>query len=281
MIPVKTFQDLFPSAMASVISPPQGITLPWWPRMNEFVGGLRKHELTLLCAPTGAGKTALLANVVAQMMESATPTLAVPVETGDIDFVTRVTSAIVGQDINDGRPLALSALSALTSPHRTMLEASQVLVAGYDNRVDVMDMVNLMTKLNGDMGIELAVLDNLNFLLNVSSAQNALIEMDRAVHELVMHVKRIPMHVILVVHPKKTEGGRVESEFDIKGSSTAVQEAANVILFNRPKPVDIEQGARLFSDRELVFKKIRRRGQNVNKPLWFGFKNYQYREYLK
>jgi hypothetical protein len=45
--------------------------------------------------------------------------------------------------------------------------------------------------------------------------------------------KFFPIHSIMVMHPKKTDNMRVESEGDIKGSSTAIQEAQNVFLFNR------------------------------------------------
>jgi hypothetical protein len=92
-----------------------------------------------------------------------------------------------------------------------------------------------------------------------------------------MFAKKIPMHTILVVHPKKTDDGRVTSEFDIKGSSTAVQECANVILFNRPTKDQIERGHH-ENHRELVFKKIRKRGYYTNKPIWLSYQNGHYSE---
>jgi hypothetical protein len=93
-----------------------------------------------------------------------------------------------------------------------------------------------------------------------------------------MFVKKYPIHIILICHPRKTEGGRVESEFDIKGSATAVQECANVILFNRPKKEDVDGITRTWSQRELVFKKIRKRGMYVNKPIWLDYANGRYTE---
>jgi hypothetical protein len=102
--------------------------------------------------------------------------------------------------------------------------------------------------------------------------------MDRAIHEFVIAMKKIPIHTILVVHPRKTDGGRVESEFDIKGSSTAVQEAANVMLFNRPHAKDVEAGTREWRDREIVFKKIRERGEYVNKSIWMRYQAARYFE---
>jgi hypothetical protein len=67
----------------------------------------------------------------------------------------------------------------------------------------------------------------------------------------------------MIMHPKKTEHGRVESEFDIKGSSTAVQEAHNVFLFNRPGADLLEQEIAKPFDREIKIAKMRRRGRAV------------------
>jgi hypothetical protein len=96
-----------------------------------------------------------------------------------------------------------------------------------------------------------------------------------------MAAKDLPMHIILIVHPRKTDGGRVESEFDIKGSSTAVQECSNVALYNRPKNEDLESRARAFTDRELVFRKIRKRGMNVGRPVWFSYEGGRLQEYFR
>jgi len=66
------------------------------------------------------------------------------------------------------------------------------------------------------------------------------------------------------MHPKKTDHGRVESEFDIKGSSTAVQEAHNVWLFNRPSKAVIEEDPEKFKQfREIKIAKCRRYGRFV------------------
>ncbi len=73
----------------------------------------------------------------------------------------------------------------------------------------------------------------------------------------------------------------MESEFDIKGSSTAVQEAHNVCLFNRPKAADVERNIAMPTDREMVFKKIRKRGKHVGQKIKFRFNNGRYEEFKR
>lgn len=253
-------------------NPTPGIPLPWWPRVTDLMGGLRSNELTLLCAPTGAGKTQLLANLSAQLVMQNVPLFVAPVETGDSDFLARTMSSVHKIDLNSGEKLSDQLLISVTGRASETILNRKFYLASYDNRVEIEDMINLLIYMHETHGIRVALLDNLNFFLKVVSAQNERLEMDNSVHELVMLVKKLPIHIILVVHPKKTDGGRVVSEFDIKGSSTAVQECANVLLFNRPSEEQLSKGRRT-TDRELVFRKLRKRGQSVGIPIWFGYED--------
>lgn len=280
MIETKKFPDVWYESITDLLKPPSGLRLPWWPKITESMGGLRPHELTLLCAPTGTGKTQILANLVAQLLFQNIPMFVAPVETGRVDFIKRIISTLENKDYNDGSQITVSEAKRISDKFEPFMKDKELYIATCEERVDVEEMIETLTFMHAVHKVKVAILDNLNFFLKVTSTTMEKAEMDEAIHRFVVLCKQIPMHVILVVHPRKTINSRVESEFDIKGSSTAVQEAANVILFNRPTPEQIKDFGIRPTDRELIFKKIRKRGSNVNKPIFLAFENLcRYQEY--
>lgn len=270
--------ELFETMIEELRHPPVGVSLPWFPKVTEYLGGLRPREVTLLCAPTGTGKTELLATIAAQIAGVGIPIFAAPVETGDIDFGARTFSTICRKNLNQGIAVPESVVAEMVLANGPAFNKLPLYISNYDDRVKVDELTNVLEYAYTNDGVQVALLDNLNFFLDVATPEQQIIEMDKAIHDLVIFgKKRVPMHIILIVHPKKTLNGRVESEFDIKGSSTAVQECANVCLFNRPTKEDIQNG-HTPNQRELVFKKIRKRGYYVNKSIWLSYERGHYTE---
>jgi hypothetical protein len=149
----------------------------------------------------------------------------------------------------------------------------------YDNRVPLKELLSQLDYMVNVKKVQVIMIDNLNFFMEVTRASDTIVEMDRVVHEVIMFCKRHNVHIFMVMHPRKTDDdARVKSEFDIKGSSTAVQEAQNVFLFNRPLLADIEAGTKSRTDRELKIAKMRRRGVAVGSTIVFENNNTQYRE---
>lgn len=215
--------------------------------------------------------------MVSQLIVANYKAYAAPIETGEDSFLIKIIGALYGKDFLFGEKYNESEVNHAIDLFSKHTNHDNLILSTYDNRVSVEEMTANLQYLH-NLNVPVAVLDNLNFFLEVTSAQNAVVEMDRAIHEFIITAKRFPIHIILVVHPRKTDNGRVESEFDLKGSSTAVQEASNVILFNRPTQEQIDNEGRSPNDRELIFKKLRHRGFNVNTKIWFRYANGFYSE---
>lgn len=276
------FEMLFEAAEGAfqeIVRPIPGIELPLWTKFNEFTGGLRAHEITLLSAPTGAGKTQLNANLSLQLLMNRIPHFVASVETGRHDFIRRMVSAMEKKDYNDGRAHPVEEIKGVAARVLPTFKINNIAFSRYEDRVKISMMIESLKRVHDAIGAKVAILDNLNFFLQPTSVAMERAEFDDAIHEFVMVAKReLPMHIWLILHPRKTLNGRVESEFDIKGSATAVQEAANVMLWNRPTDADIRDHSLTINHRELKFCKIRKRGSSVGVKIFYQYNGGLYDE---
>lgn len=129
---------------------------------------------------------------------------------------------------------------------------------------------------NEVLGCEIAIIDNLNFVMPALQGENPNSEMDKTIHDFISFTKRVPMHLMLLMHPNKAnESGRVESERDVKGSSTVIQEASNLLLWN-----EVEQNSVFYKKtrRELTFSKLRFNGKHNGSKIIFDYDNGIYSE---
>lgn len=258
---------VYPGSHRELAIPFPATPLLRFPKINQLTGGLRPYEFTILCGGTGTGKTTLCANISRTLLEQQIKHFVLSVETGHTDYVKRIMSAMVGRDWNTGDAVPVEDLKKFHVEHGGLFENDNLLLSLYDDRVPVETLLADLAYARVKEHCKVAIIDNLNFFMEVTRASDAIVEMDRVIHELVIFAKKVDMHIIMVMHPRKNETGRVESEFDIKGSSTAVQEAHNILLFNRPHPSLIKQGFATEDDRELMICKMRRKGKYVRKRL--------------
>lgn len=275
---VLNMREVYKQAIRELALPAPAIPLKSWPAWTRMTGGFRVREFTIFCGPTGAGKTTFLANMSAQLVRQGVKHFVMSVETGHTDFMKRVMSALSGEDLNTGDSVPGSTLARLHTENAQYLESDVIEFSLYEDRLPVEQLMHDIKTMVDERGCKIAMIDNLNFFMEVGRSADAVVEMDRVVHSLIIFCKQVDVHLIMVMHPKKTDGGRVDSEFDIKGSSTAVQEAHNVFLFNRPKPEAVKNGDRNWTDRELKLQKMRRRGLHVGTTLVFESAGTRYVE---
>jgi replicative DNA helicase len=269
----RTIGDMVGEAYENLANPIPSIPIPSLPIFSKSIGNIRGREFSILCGSTGVGKTTFLANLSASLLRDKIPHYVASVETGSLDYVRRVLSVLANRDINSGEAVDKKLLYSLHKQYGHIVNTQSLQLALYENRTTVEELMSDMTRAHKEHGARVAMIDNLNFFMEVTKSADSIVEMDRVVHELVIFCKQIDMHVILIMHPRKTTSGRVESIEDIKGSSLAVQEAHNVWLLNRPSQEDIDAGSCTRFDRELTIAKMRRYGRAVGRKIYFKSEN--------
>lgn len=276
---VMSASEVFSEVFESMKYEMPAVNLPQWPKFTEFTGGFRDREFSIICGSTGSGKTEFLANISSQLMFTCTPHVVWSIETGPIDFGRRVLSVLSGENLNNGEMIKKEILEKVKSKYEKFFNMSTLSLFRYENRIKSEILLCDLLYANKFLGAKIAMIDNLNFFLDVTTSTEQIIEMDRVIHDIIIFCKQVDMHIIMIMHPRKTHHGRVESIFDIKGSSTAVQEAHNVFLFNRPTAEDLNSNISISENhREVTIAKMRRRGTYVGKKIWFSSIRNRYSE---
>lgn len=265
-----SLKDYVLRAYDTMLVPPPSVRLQFWPKLDSAIGGLREYEYTILCGVTGGGKTAWVASLAEKIASQGHGVYVASIETGPEDFTRRVISARAGKNYNTGDVVPAREIQDFRRNNPDVENGLPIHIATYEDRVDnreIMEQVSLAILNNG---VKVAIIDNLNFCLEVRRQNEQIIEMDRVVHDWIIYSKQNPVHIIMIMHPRKTEDGRIEHEFDIKGSSTAVQEAHNILLFNRLPSKLVRQNHGYFSRfRDIKIAKCRRRGFAVGGSISF------------
>ena len=265
---IKKLDLLVPDAYEEMLMPLRGAETGVWAKLDSLLGGWRPREYTILCGPTGAGKTAWLAALADKLVGNGVPTYVASVETGPVDFVKRMMSARAKRNWNRGNAVPLDQIQAFQSKEPGY-SRQPLYLSLYEDRIPNKELLDDIKFAVEEHGVKVAILDNLNFFMEVSRSSDTIIEMDRVVHDMIIFCKKVDVHIICVMHPKKTDHGQVLSEFDIKGSSTAVQESHNVLLYNKLSKDELEADVtgRLRNYRFLTIAKCRRRGDAVGSTI--------------
>lgn len=276
-------REVYKDSIRELVNPAPSIKLTDWDIFTKATGGFRGKEFSIFTGSTGSGKTTFLANISAQLVKQNVKHFVMSVETGQTDYMTRVLSVLEGRDSNEGEVLSKAEAEAIHRRHGHLVAQGSIEFSLYDNRVSVEQLIADIRYHREKLGCRIAFVDNINFFLDVTTAANAVIEMDRVIHDLIIFCKQCDVHVVMVMHPKKPDnavkfGTRILDENQIKGSSTAVQEAHNVFFWNRPAQEEIESGERSKFDRELTIGKMRRRGRFVGDTIIFGVEGTRYVE---
>lgn len=276
--PFEFIGDVERRAKEELLNPPPALPMAWWDRFTEMLGGLRMHEFTVLSAATGAGKTTLTAQVVCQTLLEGAGTYICSAEIGNVMFYLAMLSAFDRKNFVRGDQWERAEIDRLIAGYGSVMRSARIVFSRNDDRIEPGVLFDEAEQAHRQHGAKLVILDNLQFLMPIVDTYKQQQTTDLAIRDLKRFVRRVPVHVILIAHPKKlgAEGGRITSEENVKGSSTIYQECDNFLALNR---VDMSSSAAFnYTDRQLLFLKARRRGEIVGQSVYFEFDRSRYVE---
>ncbi len=212
-------------------------------RFSSLLKGFRPNELTVFTGPTGSGKTTVLSQISLDLAAQSMPVLWGSFEVRNARLLQAMLQQIASSPILLGEPTAngTNDVKADKSHEERFEQAFEELatlplqfmnVFGSTPLEHVLELMETSVK---DHSIKLIILDNLQFMLSGQGSSNfdKFDLLDQSIAAIRSFCNRHPVHVILVVHPRKELDEMPLGLCSVSGTAKATQEADNVIILQK------------------------------------------------
>lgn len=229
--------DLFDEAEDRHAAGVATFQIPGFNVLSEALGGFPHRGTTILTGGTGLGKSTLVGNLWVGVSAIRKNIYTVPIEIGRTEFMDMLLSIIAAKQRKSLRKEDYAEARQKWLP--TFLSNRGHVIANHESRLTHLDFLAEVYYHYKTRNVSFAIGDNWNFMMEPTESGNSNAQNDKALHDIITFTKLLPIHIVMIMHPKKDRASkatgkdnRVDSLDDIKGSSTSPQEAAAVLLFN-------------------------------------------------
>lgn len=198
-----------------------------WGNLDYYLQGIRRGEVTVITADTGAGKTTFATQLIVNCAMQGHPCWINSWEMKPATIMRKLASIILR------RPMKCTHFSEheneqfdeFASRYRIYINPTTI-------GTDINSLARELVTAKG-MGIEVVMLDHLDYLVTTrrEKLHEAIDETIKRLHELAF---ALDMHFLLICHPRQTVTGTEEIGLhSLKGSSSIKQYADNIIILHR------------------------------------------------
>lgn len=203
-----------------------------WRNLDGYLQGIRKGEVTVITADTGAGKTTFATQLMVNCAMQGVPVWINSWEMRPETTMRKLASCVLR------RPMKLQNFSEHESEQfDTWCATYQVYINRNTIGVTLADLERQL-RVAKTLGIRVVMLDHLDYLVNFrrEKMHEAIDETVRALHEFAFS---LDMHFLLICHPRQAMSGTEEVGLHmLKGSSSIKQYADNIICLHRCSRTD-------------------------------------------
>lgn len=198
-----------------------------WKCLDKYIQGLRKGEVTVITADTGAGKTTFCTQLMVNCAMQGVPVWINSWEMRPETTMRKLASIVLR------RPMKMQ---NFTDHENEQFDewGSRYKVYLNPNTIgtDIHSLGLQLVKAK-ELGVEIVMLDHLDYLVNSKKDKlhEAIDETVKRLHELAFSLS---MHFLLICHPRQSgTSGEEVGIHSLKGSSSIKQYADNVIVLHR------------------------------------------------
>lgn len=203
-----------------------------WRCLDQYLQGIRRGEVTVVTADTGAGKTTFCTQLMVNIAMQGIP---VWINSWEMrpETVTRKLASIVLR-----RPMKFQQFSEHENEQWDEWSSRyKVYINPNTIGTDISALAQQLVKAK-DLGVEVVMLDHLDYLVNFrrEKVHEAVDEAVKRLHELAF---ALSMHFVLICHPRQSGSASEEVGIhSLKGSSSIKQYADNILTLHRCSRTD-------------------------------------------
>lgn len=198
-----------------------------WRCLDRYLQGIRRGELTVVTADTGAGKTTFATQLLLNVASQGAPAWVNSWEMRPAVTLRKIASVALR------RPMKLLDFTAEDNAAFDAWAASHAIYVNQDTIGATIDTLSDSLVKAKDLGVEVVMLDHLDYLVNYNrdKLHEAIDATVKRLHELAFSLS---MHFILICHPRQSMNATDEIGLhSIKGSSSIKQYADNILTLHR------------------------------------------------
>lgn len=238
-----------------------------WKALDKFMQGLRRGEVTVITADTGAGKTTFCTQLMVNAAMQGIPGWINSWEMRPETVLRKIASVVLRKPMK---------FQNFTDHDNELFDYFSSHYRLYVNPMTIgTDIFGLTKQLKKakELGIEIVMLDHLDYLVNTrrDKVHEAIDDTVKRLHELAFALQ---MHFLLICHPRQTSTNTEEVGIhSLKGSSSIKQYADNVIILHRCARTDISSDPNKVKIRVAKNRMFGVEGNTYlyYQPLWDGY----------
>lgn len=186
---------------------PRGVVIDCFPKLMERLYGFREKELTMILAPSGAGKSTVCSILADKFMAAGHKIGMIFLEEGNKDTFQRlIASKLKVNYLKFKRnPLAVATKEAIWEVYSKITSNEQLVLLDHFGSMPIDSLMNKVKHMVLVEGCKYIMLDHLSMVVSGNETENERKELDMVMTALASFCAANAVHLIVVCHINRTD----------------------------------------------------------------------------
>lgn len=185
-----------------------GVMVECFPKLMNALGSLRSSELTLVLAPSNAGKTTVCSIIGSALLEENKLGMIYLEEDKRETFLRLLASKLKVNFLKfKENPESVVSKEKIEEAYKEIVDGGKLAILDHFGSLPVNDLMNKVKQLHLVEGCNFIILDHISMVVSGIESENERKDLDMAMTALASFCAAYPLHCIVVSHINRTNAG--------------------------------------------------------------------------